>query len=233
MTTTKLLFLIGVLLLVATATAVPTMSPVAGGDVNNKQVVFHATNGVAPCWFSWGYGTNLYWTTPNQSATGDFTDTQYGSPMLTGESYMVTACVSTGCDLTPEAFTVPTATVIKQTNFGADIMAIMRSGFNTTVVASYILVPYALIMSDSSSSVSSGAASIVWGIFFMFIFVGYWLRGKGIMLPAILAIMSGTLLISTTNSISPIAVAPIFTSMGLPLLIIGIAGVATSWFSNR
>jgi hypothetical protein len=226
----KVLFGICLILLVSLVSATPTMSPLAPADVTNAVATFHATGGVAPCWFSWGYENNLYWTTPNQSVTGDFSDTQTGSPMLTGETYKVTACDSTGCDPTPETFVVPTANVTKATHYGTNMLTIMRSGFNITVAAQYVIAPYALMMSDNPPNISQSAASIIWGIFFTIIFVGYWIRGRGIMLPAILAIISGGLMIGVG---APMQVAPIFTAMGLPLLMIGLAGVFTSWFSNK
>jgi len=232
-TSFALIFIATILMLSSVVSAVPTMSAIALGDITSNVVTFHATGGTSPCWFSWGYGSNRYWTTPNQTINGDFTDTQTGSPMLTGETYTVTACDSTGCDPTPESFAVPKARMINATHYGSAVITIMRSGFDIGVVAPIIIMPYAAIMSSSSTVVSTGAASVVWGLFFTFVFAGYWLRGRGIMLPAILAIMSGTLLIGTSAVGSPIAIAPIFASMGLPLLIIGIAGVATSWFSNK
>ena len=228
-----IIFLIGVLLLVGIVSGAPVTVAIPPGDISAGVVTFHGTGGVAPCWFSWGYDTNLYWTTPNQSVNGDFTDTQTGSPMLAGMSYNVRACDSTGCG-NVVAFTVPKATLMNATHFGDTAMTIMRGGFNVFTVSNIILTPYAEGLSGIASTIvgqptfTSTAAGWIWGVFFTVIFVGLWLQNRGIMIPAILAIMAGTLL---TTSI--IAVSPAFMSAGLPLLVIGLAGVFTSWFSNK
>jgi hypothetical protein len=220
-----LLFLIGLILLVSVVSAVPTTTAV--NNITAGQATFHGTGGVSPCWFSWGYGTNLYWTTPNQTVSGGFADTQTGSPMLSGVSYNVKACDSTGCG-NVVSFAVPKATMINATHFGTAALTIMRSGFNVYTASTLVITPYAQGLSGLSSVFTTGAASWIWGIFFAFIFIGYWLRGKGIMMPAILAIMAGTVIVA-----SPIQVDPMFISMGFPLLAIGLAGVFVSWISNK
>ena len=209
----------------------PTVSAITTEPVTNisaGSAEFHGSGAVSPCFFSWGYGPNLYWTTPNQSVSGDFSDTQFGSPMMSGTSYNVKACDSTGCGAVV-SFAVPKSSPINSTYFGTGIFTIMRSGFDVYTAASLVLTPYGTIMDDTNTGTfSPTAASFIWGIFFSFVFIGYWLRGKGIMLPAILAIMSGIVLVA-----SPIQVDPIFLSMGFPLLAIGLAGVFVSWISNK
>lgn len=229
-----------ILLLICVASAVPDTTVTA---VTNKQADFSATGALAGSqgWFSWGYNQNMYWTTPNQTVGvgGTFTDFQFGSPMLTGESYNVSACDSTGCDPTPAMFAVPKATMLPITHYGSMLIPMLRSGFNVTQVASLIIIPYTLQMVDVGVTDTSGASGIVWGIFFLFVFAGYWLRGKGILLPSYLAIISGVILFggaqigSVYPDVSPIQIAPIFTTIGLPLLMIGFAGVFVSWFFNK
>lgn len=228
-----MLMMLMLVVLACGVSAVPVTSPVAPGDISNRQVVFHATGGVSPCWFQWGVGTNRYWTTPNQTVTGDFSDIQFSSPMLTGDTYTVVACDSTGCDLSSESFTVPRAGALNSTNYGSLVIGIMRGGFNITSTSESIITPYGKYMSGLSPTVTTGAASIVWGIFFFIIFAGYWIRGRSILIPAILAIMGGLFFVSNSILDSPFIVSPIFMSMGLPLLMVGIAGVLTSWFTNR
>jgi hypothetical protein len=223
---TPLLFLILVMMVVGVVSALPTTGAVT--NISAGVVTFNGAGGVSPCWFSFGYGTNMYWTTPNQSVSGSFSDTQTGSPMLSGMDYNVRACDSTGCG-NVVAFTVPKAGQINATDFGSTTMIIMRSGFNPFTAASLVITPYAGAFQGSASSLLTPfGASIVWGLFFSFVFVGYWLQGRGILLPAILAIMSGTAL---TTSV--IAVDPMFMAAGYPLLAIGLAGVFVSWISNK
>ena len=219
---TPLLFLT-LVMLVGVASALPTTGAVT--NISAGVVTFNGAGATSPCWFSFGYGTNFYWTTPNQSTSGAFSDTQTGSPMLSGMSYNVRACDSTGCGNTV-SFAVPKAGQINATNFGSTTMTIMRSGFNPYTATSYIITPYAAAFSGAAAT--TNGAMIVWGLFFSFIFVGYWLQGRGVLLPAIMAIISGTAL-----TLSPIAVDPMFMAAGYPLLAIGLAGVFVSWISNK
>ena len=228
--TTKPLYLIAVcfVLLVACVSAAPTMT---SATATNSVATFDGTCGSPPCWFSWGSNTNYYWTTLNQTPSGGtFSDTQFGAPMLTGETYNVRACDSTGCSA-PMAFAVPDATMLPITNYGADVIVIWRSGFNITQVADVVIKPYAMLMADEETWRGNGAP-IVWGIFFFFVFVGYWLRGKSMAMPSILAVLSGTFLIgsSVVTSATGIQIAPAFIAAGIPLLIIGLAGMFFTWF---
>ena len=211
--------------LASIASAVPTTLAVTG--ISAEQVTFSATGGNTVGWFVWGYGNNYYWTTMNQTVSGAFSDIQVGAPMLTGTTYNVKACDVTGCgDAVP--FIVPNATMLPITNYGLYAKTIWKSGMNITQVANIILTPYAQIMSDPLGTVAD-ANSIIWGIFFFVIFVGYWLRGNGIMLPSIMAIVSGGALFSGTLALG---ISPAFMNIGFPLLIVGLAGVFFSWFSK-
>lgn len=228
--TTPIIFLI-LVMLVSAVGAVATINPVT--DVTNQRAVFSGTCNHAPCWFIWGKSGYYYWTTPNQTVTGAYTDQQLGSPMLTGATYGVKACDADGCTVGEQAFTVPAATMLPITHYGSDLLTIMRGGFNITQTANIIITPYARIMTADDSQSLVGAAGIVWGIFFFFVFAGYWLRGKGIMIPSMLAILTGGIIIANSAyspwSNSMFFVDPMFVSMGIPLLVIGIAGIAFSW----
>lgn len=224
------IFVLAILFVVSAVSAVATMT---SATATSDTAIFTGSCSVSPCQFKWGYGTNLYWTTPNQTITGTFSDTQWGSPMLTGLSYNVSACDGSGCSA-PITFAVPKATNINQTTFGSGLIGIMRTGFNTTEIASVITTPYYVSLGNSGY-----AQSFVWGLFFFFVFGGYWLRGRSIMMPAILAIIVGVFIV--TDAASGIAgmsgvslpVADVFVAAGIPLLMIGFAGVFFSWWTGN
>lgn len=207
--------------------AVPTTLPVTG--LTNQQVTFNANGGSTTGWFMWGYGTNFYWTTPNQTVSGSFSDNQFSAPMLTSTSYNVKACDVTGCG-NAVAFAVPKATMLPQTHYGTATMTVWRSGFNITQVAGIILTPYSGTMATPVGGMDN-ANSIIWGMLFFFIFAGYWLRGNGVVMPSIMAIISGAALFGSA-AMNPLGISPIFMSAGIPLLIVGIAGIAFTWFTK-
>lgn len=219
-----------VLCAVVTVSAVPNTAAVSDQTANS--VTFHGTGCAGTCRFLWGYQDNYYWSTPNQTAVGNFEDIQFSSPMLTGETYNVKACDETGCDTTPVSFVVPDATPINATRYGVNALSIWRSGFNITEIGTKLLSPYVGSMVDLGQSDTSAATGIVWGVFFSFLFFGYWLRGRGVLLPSILAMIAGFFIIA--NSVAGMAgtniiqVAPVFVAAGIPLMIIGLAGVFVS-----
>jgi len=228
-----LIVVVVVALLVSSVAAVATM---VSATSTSEQALFSGTCSVSPCQFKWGYQNNMYWTTPNQTITGAFSDTQWGSPLLTGTTYNVSACDGDGCSA-PISFAVPESTNINKTSFGIGLIGIMRSGFNTSEIAGVIITPYYEGMSAVSGN--EYAQSVVWGLFFTFVLIGYWLRGRSIMMPALLAIIAGVFIV--TNAASGIAgmsgvslpVADIFVAAGIPLLMIGFAGVFFSWWTGN
>lgn len=225
----KLLFLLlCVAIMVSPVAAVIDVSIVSS---NNGEVVFKATGASGTGRFIWGASDNYYWTTPNQTVVGgEFTDSQLGAPMLTGETYKVKACDDTGCSV-PLAWTVPEARMINITNFGAGVRTMWRSGFNITKVMNLIIVPYIAPFSDVFGTSSELSTGIIVGILFLFIFAGYWLRGQGFMLPAIMAIVSGAMIWGAGGI--AMQLPDEFKQLAFPLMVIGFAGVVISLISNK
>lgn len=213
------------------------MSPVVAaiavtvGTSSNAEVVFEGTGCVGNCRFVWGAGDNYYWTTPNQTGIGGaFTDTQLGAPMMTGQTYHVKACDDTGCSA-PATWTVPAATMLNITNFGSGVRTMWRSGFNITKVMNLILVPYVAPFSALVGVNTELSTGVIVGILFLFVFAGYWLRGQGFMLPAIMAIVSGAMIWGAGGI--AFQMPDEFKQLAFPLMVIGFAGVVISLISNK
>ena len=206
-------------LILPPALALPTTNAVTG--ITSKEVTFNAAGGAGVGCFRWGQisGGPYYWSTPNQSVSGVYTDYQFGPPMLTGKTYYVVACDSTGCG-NEVSFNVPVATGINQTHFGTPIPIIMRSGFNITESVPYIVYPYTATMT----------APIAWGMLFFFIFTGMWLRPKDIFLPCMLAIVIGGAMIF--NGDYAMGIPMKWASIGQGLIYAAIAGLIFSWFTH-
>ena len=228
-----LLVCICIAILVVGVVAAPVTNPVAPGDITPNRVYFsRAGLGTAPCWYLWGVGNNYYWTTPNQSIC-TLVDYQDGSPLLTNTVYNVKACDATGCDLTPEAFTMPKPVMIPISHLGDGVMTMQRSGFNVTVSAGMIIMPYvSALTSLDVVPIQQNAQAIVVGILFFFIYVGYWVRGQGIGTPAILSILSFTFIFGGAPAIG-MGVPDEFRMLGYCLLVAGVTGWLYSWTSNK
>lgn len=211
------------LLLVSTASGAAVTHLVTG--VTNGAATFHGSGTGSDGWFEWGAFSGGYykWTTPNQSYSGTFSETQLGAPMMTGQTYYVRACDETGCG-NEVTWTVPASTLPNRTSYGTQFIRMLRSGFNMSVVVPAIVAPYTLSMPGGFSS-----AAVVWGVLFFFIFAGYWLRPRDIFLPCVLAMFAGGAIWLGNTALG---VPPEFTSIGQGLLYAAIAGIAVSWFSK-
>ena len=208
--------------------AAPTTNPVT--DVNCRTATFNAAGGTGTGWFEWGGISGTYiWTTPNQSVSGVFSDTQNGAPMLSGKTFYVRACDSTGCG-GEVSFTTQAAEMIGQTRYGIDVIDIQRSGFNITKTIPYMLKPYTFTFSPwGIDAMYAGMA--MWGVFFLFVFAGYWLRQKDMVIPTILALATASGMI-TSGLMGISGAPPEFVSIGVGLLIAGIAGIFMSLVSK-
>lgn len=210
--------LVLVLAVATGASALPTTNPVVVNSAN--QVTFSAAGAAGTGWFAWGGfpGGPYYWTTPNQTVSGAFSDTQYGPPMLTGTTYYVVSCDSTGCGNEVSFFTM-NATNSNQTHFGQDVITIQRTGMNVTATTGVLVKPYTQTMT----------APIAWGLLFFFILTGMWLRPRDIFLPCIMAMIVGGVIWFGPTALG---VPPEWSSLGQGLMYAAIAGIAFSWFTH-
>jgi len=214
------LAIIGLLILVAVVSGLPTTGAVT--NITNGQAIFHATGAGSDGWFEWGsYSGDYYkWVTPNQTYAGSYWEMQIGAPMLSGATYYVRACDETGCGA-EVSWVVPAATLPNRTSYGAGLIQIMRSGFNMSVVLPAIVYPY--------TTTVPGGAPVTWGVLFFFVFAGYWLKPRDIILPCFLAMIAGGAIWLGNASLG---VPPEFASVGQGLMYAAIAGIAVSWFSK-
>lgn len=221
----KLLFgtLIALSLILLVAAAPVTNAPT---DVSCRSVTFNAAGGAAGlAWFEWGPKTGgpYIWTTPNQTiGAGGFTDYQWGPPLLTCTTYYVRACDTTGCGA-EQSFSTPAASPINQTHFGSDVVQIMRGGFNISQTAAVIVKPF------SASFPSPVSNAVPYGLVFFFILSGMWLRGRDMLIPTMISMVSGGMI---WLGGSALGVPPEFVVIGQTLVYIGIGGFIWSLFTR-
>lgn len=210
--------LVMILALASCVSALPTTNAVVVNSAD--QVTFSADGGTGTGWFAWGgfTGGPYYWTTPNQSVSGSFTDTQYGPPMLTGTTYYVVSCDTSGCG-NEVSFTTLAATNSNQTHFGQDVITIQRTGMNVTATTGVLVKPYTQTMT----------APIAWGLLFFFILTGMWMRPRDIFLPCIMAMVAGGVIWFGPTALG---VPPEWSALGQGLMYAAVAGIAFSWFTH-
>jgi len=211
-----LYILIVAMLCISVCGAIPTTDAVTG--VSQRDATFNMHGGATECWFQWGMSataTGMYRTENDTSCGSAY---QYGSPLLTGSTYYVQACDSTGCG-NKVSFTTPAAIVSTRTYYGTGIVTIFKNGFNVTQSASIIVSPYTNTMT----------APVTWGMLFFFIFLGLWVKPKDITIPLILAMVCGGAIWSGTSALG---IPPEFADIGQGLLYAAVAGLVFSWFSK-
>lgn len=215
-----ILFVIILLMLIGCVSALPTTQ--ACTDLTAGHATFNAINGVGNGNFKWGMtsGYNYVWSTPNQSVAGAYTDYQEGIPMISGKTYYVVACDSTGCG-NEVSFVIPAATPLAQTNFGEGATTIMRSGFNVTKMLPIIVAPY-----------TSQIGFWTWALLFFFIFSGWWMVQGDITIPMLVSIVFGFMLVGAGAAGAGIGIPPEVINIGIGLIIASIAGLAFSLFSK-
>lgn len=196
--------------------AVPTTGSVSG--IGAGTATFNQAGGASDCWFAWGTSTtNQIYRTWNDTACA-LTYTVTGAPLLSCTTYYVKACDLTGCG-SNKAFTTSAATVSNQSTFGDGFKTLMKSGLNITQMVPIIVSPYSGAMT----------ASVVWGLLFLFIFTGMWIRQHDIVVPMLIAFVAGALVWSGTSALG---VPPEWADLGMGLMYAAFAGVVFSWFTR-
>lgn len=213
----RLLAILAILILIPAAMAAPVTNAVT--DITANTATLNAAGGAGEAWFEWGTqsGGYYYYRTINQTASGAYSDTLFGPPYLTGTTYYVRACDVTGCGA-EVTWTSSASSIPNRTNFGSDVYSMMKSGMNITRTASFIVKPYT----------SQLTAPLTYGILFLFIFAGMWIKPKDIFMPCIMGMISGGLLWMSGG----IGIDPMFADIGQGLLYAAVAGIIFSWFTR-
>ena len=211
----KILFILMLVLCIGICSAVPTTDAVTG--VTTRSATLNAAGGVGTCWYTWGGNSvsQIYKTT-NSTCGSSYTIN--GAPLLTSSTYYVRNCDSTGCGNTV-SFVTPAATISGLTYYGTGVVTMFESGMNVTQVMGIIITPYTNTMT----------APVTWGMLFLFIFLGLWIKPKDITIPLILAFIAGGAIWSGTAALG---IPPEFESIGQGLMYAALAGLVFSWFTK-
>ena len=208
-----------VLLMVGGCQALLTTNPATLIGSNN--VTLSMAGAATTCWFQWGMlpGAGMTWRTPNQTpVAGACTYRIFGSPLIGNELFYFRACDVTGCDgeLT---FTTATVTPIPSTTYGNTFVNLTENNFDITFVGGATMQPYMWLV--------PGFEALIWGLIFMFVFIGMWLRGREIGTITILGFIIGVLLFSPAYGLD-IGIPPEFAAFGQGIAYACVAGFLLS-----
>jgi hypothetical protein len=204
-----------ILCLCSIAQAVPNLPTVSG--LSSNGAVFTATGAVTPCWFQWGMlsNGNEIWHTPNSTpATGTCTAQINGTPLNAGSVYFVMAFDSTGNSTLDATFTTLPIALNAATTYGNLYRNVTQTGFQPTFIIANTLGPYFWV----------SPTSFIWGFLFMIIYIGYWIRGRNVLIPAILGFCTGSMFLYSTMGLG-LGIPVEFTAIAQGIAYASIAGV--------
>ena len=158
------LLLIGIILLCASVSAIPTT--LAATAIGNNNATLNMAGAVGDAWFNVGTAPGAAWSQlPNITGTSY---TWIGSPIYGNTLYYFKACDSTGCDV-ELSFTTTTVTPIPTGTYGRWAQNITEQKFNPANVVWNGLQAYISVTGDT----------VFYGILFIMLFVGLWLSTRG------------------------------------------------------
>lgn len=176
----------------------------------------------ANVWFQYGQsGFGYQYKTDNQamSATGTFTATLSGSPLIAGNTYQVQAVFNDGNGTTAgntQLFALPSVTPNTQYagKFDKYSKTMINSRFNITQMATTAPMPY-----------TDRMGSIFWGVMFGGVFLQMFLRQDDVTIPALVGMLIG----GSIWGLMP----PDYVSIAYSLTVVSFAGLVFSLIKNK
>jgi len=200
---------------IAIGSATPTTGVATLIGSNNATL---AMSGAATtCWFEWGMqtGNDMTWQTPNATPSGGLCNyTIRGSPYIGGQTFYFRGCDATGCGASG-SFAAASVTPLPTSTYGATFENLTQNNFDITLIGGATMAPYMWLLPTYPS--------LIWGLIFMFIFIGLWLRGREIGTVTILGFIVGVLLFSPAYGLD-IGVPQEFAAIGQGIAYACVAG---------
>lgn len=204
--------------IVMVATAAPTTGVATGITSNGFNSTLAGVSGT-DCWIEWGdFSGGENWATPNATAIAGSADISVlGSPIYGGESVYFRGCDTTGCG-NERQVTISVITPMPTTTFGKPLTNITRSRWDIRVVMFSLLSGYTTVT----------PTTVLFGIAFLFLMIGIWMRTKSVRLIAVLGIIISPFIMYTSSGLM-LGMPSIGQAVAQGLLAAGIAGVLFSF----
>jgi hypothetical protein len=205
--------------LIAGVSAIPVTGAAAG--MTSNSVTLAAAGVTTTAWFEYGLTSgSLLWQTPNETASGAYSRTITGSPLMGGQTFYYRICDVTGCGAEGN-FVLLAVTPQPTTTFGYIYQNVTESGFNPAIVAYNAMEPYMWP--------AIPARSVIWGMFFLFIFAGLWMRERDVTIPVILGLIVGFM---AFNPVYGVAMPAEFIGMSQGIAYASLAGIVFAIFKK-
>lgn len=204
--------------LVAIAGAFPTTGAATGITSNGFNSTLTGVTGT-DCWVEWGdFPSGENWATPNATAVAGTADVSVlGSPIYGGESVYYYGCDLTGCG-NEQHVTISSITPMPTTTFGKPLTNITRSRWDIQVVMFSLLAGYTTVTTST----------VLFGIAFLFLMIGIWMRTRSVRLIAILGIIISPFIMYGSTGLM-LGIPSVGQAVAQGLLAAGLAGVLFSF----
>lgn len=209
-------------LLVGTVAALPTT--LAATNVGNNNFTISATGMTGDGWFQYGIFSDrlMVWTTP-----GENPHTEIGSPLEPSMTYYAAGCDVTGCGNVVSFTTLPSVPLPVST-LGSMVTNMTRSKFNVLYLIGDVFVPYTWLFPASAAST---AITIVCGMMFFFIYVGFWMRTKSVGTAAIIGLLTASSIMFGNRGLN-LGIPVEFQAIAQALLYASLAGIFISFLKR-
>lgn len=213
--------LVGVLLLVSLATAVPTTSPATA--IGNNNFTLSCSGASGDTYFKWGTSQDQLrvWTGNVTPDAGSATYNEYGAPIMPSQTYYAVCCDTTGCDDTPVSFSTTAYTPLPVSTLGAAIDNMTSSKFNLLYMPYHIATPYAWLFPADERQMG---LTVVFGTLFFFVYVGLWLRTRSVATGVVMGLLTSSFVLFANEGLM-LGIPAEFQSMAQALLYASLAGV--------
>jgi hypothetical protein len=221
MTCSKIVpFLILIVLLVGVVSALPTTGAASGITSNNFTIGVAGASGPTFIWYGTQSGYPIWKSDNYTTAGGVVSIVVWGSPIMGGQTYYATACDSTGCG---NQVSFSTLAITPVPTHGYD------AGFNTIVVSHWNLM--AITSAIIGAYTASIPTTIVFGIIFGFIIIGFWRQMRSVRLISILLMILSPLIMYPTTGLM-LGMPGVMQSLGAMMFACGLAGILLSFIKK-
>ena len=206
------------LLLVGAASAVPTTGAATGITSNGFNTTVTGITGTE-VWVEWGdYSGYENWKSAVTYTTNASETIQViGAPIYGGETIYFQACDSSGCG-NEETVTISTVTIMPTMTLSKMVKNITQSRWDPTVIGASMLQGYTTVTS----------ATVLFGLAFMFLMIGVWMRTRSVRLIAVLGVIISPFIMYGSQGLY-LGMPLIGQGIAQGLLAAGLAGVLLSF----
>jgi hypothetical protein len=185
---TKVLVVVGILLLVGISSAAITTG--AASAVGSNNATIGCSGSAGNWWVQWGMTENVYWSSSEQGVNTT-TYRIHESPLMGNTLFYYQCCDSTGCGALA-SFVTASVTPLPTQTLGSMYENMTENGYDLPYLAANLITPYVWN--------SQMPITIIFMLIFSPIFLGVWLRSRSALVALLLGFITGGFILTADAS---------------------------------